>query len=88
MSDALERLLSRVDRLIELVEGVVPRPLTAPDWNASIAYRYRQRSNGHATLEPVRHVGNLRLSDLKEIDQQKEKIQLNTAAFVLSLIHI
>jgi predicted AAA+ superfamily ATPase len=82
MSDALERLLSRVDRLIELVEGVVPRPLTAPDWNASIAYRYRQRSNGHATLEPVRHVGNLRLSDLKEIDQQKEKIQLNTAAFV------
>jgi uncharacterized protein len=82
MSDALERLLTRVDRLIELVEGVVPRPLTAPDWNASIAYRYRQRSNGHATLEPVRHVGNLCLSDLKEIDQQKEKIQLNTAAFV------
>lgn len=82
MSDALERLLTRVDRLIELVEGVVPRPLTAPDWSASIAYRYRQRSNGHATLEPVRHVGNLRLSDLKEIDQQKEKIQLNTAAFV------
>jgi uncharacterized protein len=82
MSDALERLLSRVDRLIELVETAVPRPLTAPDWTASIAYRYRQRSNAYATLEPVRHVGNLRLADLKEIDQQKEKIQLNTAAFV------
>lgn len=82
MSDALERLLSRVDRLIELVETAVPRPLTAPDWDASIAYRYRQRSNAYATLEPVRHVGNLRLADLKEIDQQKEKIQRNTAAFV------
>ena len=33
-------------------------------------------------MEPVRHVGAMRLSDLKEIEIQKEKIQLNTLQFV------
>ncbi|GAB2591092.1 ATP-binding protein [Ramlibacter solisilvae] len=33
-------------------------------------------------LEPVRHVATIRLTDLKEIDGQKEKIQRNTLQFV------
>ena len=33
-------------------------------------------------LEPVRHVGTLRLADLQEIDVQKEKIRLNTLQLV------
>jgi predicted AAA+ superfamily ATPase len=61
---------------------VLPQPLSVPDWNAAIAYRYRKRSSGHGTLEPVRHVGMVRLDDLKEIDPQKEKIQRNTLQFV------
>jgi len=36
-------------------------------------------------LEPVRHVAQLGLQDLKEIDQQKEKIQRNTEQFVNGL---
>jgi predicted AAA+ superfamily ATPase len=59
--------------------------LQAPDWSASVAYRYRKRSSGHGTLEPVRHVAQLGLQDLKEIDQQKEKIQRNTEQFVNGL---
>jgi predicted AAA+ superfamily ATPase len=82
MNDALDRLLARVDRLIDRIEAVLPQPLHEPDWNASIAFRYRRRGNAHGSLEPVRHVASLSLGDLKEIDQQKEKIQLNTAAFV------
>jgi len=50
-----------------------------------VAYRYRKRSSGHGTLEPVRHVAQLGLRDLKEIDQQKEKIQRNTEQFVNGL---
>jgi predicted AAA+ superfamily ATPase len=50
-----------------------------------VAYRYRKRSSGHGTLEPVRHVAQLGLQDLKEIDQQKEKIQRNTEQFVNGL---
>ena len=59
--------------------------MAAPDWNASIAYRYRKRSTGHGALEPVRHVADMRLANLKEIDVQKEKIRLNTEHFVQGL---
>src|SRR5215207_8256817 len=64
------------------IESVLPQPLTAPDWSASIAYRYRKRSSGHGSLEPVRHIGNMSLGDLKEIEDQKEKIRRNTEQFV------
>ena len=82
MSDALERLLLRAEALIGRIESVLPQALTAPDWSVSVAYRYRKRSSGHGSLEPVRHIGNMRLEDLQEIDQQKEKLQRNTLQFV------
>jgi uncharacterized protein len=64
---------------------VLPQPMQAPDWAAAVAWRYRKRSSGHGALEPVRHVGAMRLSDLQEIDGQKEKIQRNTLQFVQGL---
>ena len=82
MNDKFEHLLMRAEQLIGRIESVLPQPLSAPDWSASVAYRYRKRSTGHGVLEPVRHVGTMRLADLKEIDPQKEKIQLNTLQFV------
>ena len=82
MSSSLERVLQRAEALMQRIESVLPQPLQAPDWSASVAYRYRKRSSGHGTLEPVRHVAQLGLQDLKEIDQQKEKIQRNTEQFV------
>ena len=80
-----ERLLERAEQLITRIESVLPQPLGAPDWSASIAWRYRKRSSGHGTLEPVRHVATMRLEDLKEIDGQKDKIQRNTEQFVRGL---
>jgi predicted AAA+ superfamily ATPase len=85
MSSSLERVLQRAEALMQRIESVLPQPLQAPDWSASVAYRYRKRSSGHGTLEPVRHVAHLGLQDLKEIDQQKEKIQRNTEQFVNGL---
>jgi len=85
MSSSLERVLKRAEALMQRIESVLPQPLQAPDWSASVAYRYRKRSSGHGTLEPVRHVAQLGLQDLKEIDQQKEKIQRNTEQFVNGL---
>jgi uncharacterized protein len=82
MNEKFEHLLVRAEQLIGRIEAVLPQPLSVPDWNAAIAYRYRKRSSGHGTLEPVRHVGMVRLDDLKEIDPQKEKIQRNTLQFV------
>ena len=85
MSSSLERVLQRAEALMQRIESVLPQALQAPDWSASVAYRYRKRSSGHGTLEPVRHVAQLGLQDLKEIDQQKEKIQRNTEQFVTGL---
>ena len=82
MNPNFEHLLRRAEQLISRIESILPQPLTAPDWSASNAYRYRKRSTGHGTLEPVRHVGAMRLDDLKEISPQKSKIQRNTLQFV------
>jgi predicted AAA+ superfamily ATPase len=85
MSASLERLIERAEHLINRIEAVLPQPLHAPDWSASIAFRYRQRANGMGVLEPVRQVSGLKLDDLQEIDDQKEKIRRNTEQFVQGL---
>lgn len=82
MNEKFERLIERAEQLITRIESVLPQPLGAPDWNASIAFRYRKRSSGHGALEPVRQVAQMRLADLQEIDGQKDKIQRNTLQFV------
>jgi uncharacterized protein len=78
----LDDLISRAGRLLDRLEAVLPGPLSAPQWEGAIAWRYRKRSSGHGSLEPVRHVAPIRLGDLKEIDPQKERIQRNTEQFV------
>ena len=82
MNEKFERLIERAEQLITRIESVLPQPLGAPDWNASAAFRYRKRSSGHGALEPVRHVAQMRLADLQEIDGQKDKIRRNTLQFV------
>ncbi len=82
MNEKFEKLLVRAEQLIGRIESILPQALSVPDWTAAIAYRYRKRSSGHGTLEPVRHVGLVRLDDLKEIEPQKQKIQRNTLQFV------
>lgn len=82
MNQNFERLIARAEQLMARIESVLPQPLGAPDWSTAIAWRYRKRSSGHGTLEPVRHVAALQLSELKEIDGQKEKIERNTQQFV------
>ena len=84
-AEALERLVARAEQLMARIESVLPQPLGAPDWSASVAFRYRKRSSGHGVLEPVRQVSPMDLGDLQEIDGQKEKIQRNTAQFVAGL---
>ncbi len=82
MNEKFEHLLMRAEQLICRIETVLPQALSPPDWTVSVAYRYRKRSSGHGVLEPVRHLGVMRLVDLKEIESQKEKIQRNTLQFV------
>ena len=82
MNEKFENLLLRAEQLIDRIEAVLPQPLADPDWTTAIAYRYRKRGGGCGRLEPVRHVGAVRLSHLREIEPQKDKIQRNTLQFV------
>jgi len=82
LNEKFEQLIERAGQLLSRIESVLPQPLSPPDWKASTAWRYRKRSSGHGVLEAVRHVADIRLADLKEIDTQKEKIQRNTLQFV------
>ena len=82
MNEKFERLINRAEQLFARIESVLPQPLSAPDWAQAVAWRYRKRASGHGVLEPVRHVAALTLDDLKEIDDQKEKMQRNIEQFV------
>ncbi len=79
----LLQLVQRAEQLMQRIEAILPQPLQSPaDWNTAIAWRYRKRANGCGLLEPVRHVGAMQLSDLQNIDVQKDKIARNTEQFV------
>ena len=81
MSAALESFLARAEGLLTRLEAVLPHAATPPDWAASTAFRARRR-HGALCLEPVRAVSRIRLSDLQEVEPQKEKLLRNTAQFV------
>ena len=66
----LEQFLRARRALLARLEGVLPHPLAAPDWNASIAFRYRKRG-GRGSLEPVRHVRTIRLATCRTSSRRR-----------------
>lgn len=74
-------LLERAERLLERFEQLLPAPVVAPDWSAATAFRWRRR-NGRGYLQPVARPHRIRLKDLRDIDVQKQRIELNTRQFV------
>ena len=81
MNAAFEHLLVRAESLLARLEVILPHAATAPDWSTSVAWRYRRRGSA-GVLEPVRHVATIRLSSLREIEAQKERLLRNTEQFV------
>ncbi|MEO7243824.1 MAG: ATP-binding protein [Rubrivivax sp.] len=78
---SVDSLIARAEALLARLEAVLPHPLAAPDWQASVAFRYRRRRSGVA-LEPVRHLSTIRLADLREVEPQKQRLVRNTQQFV------
>ncbi len=79
----LEQFLQRAEAVLARVEAMVPVPMPAPDWNASIAFRWRVPRDGRGYLQPVRHPSRIELSDLHNIGPQKEQVEQNTRQFVI-----
>ncbi len=79
----LDQFLTRAETLLARLEAVLPQASPAPDWNAGPAFRWRKRgkdSSGY--LQPVVHVARISLSDLHNIEPQKQQIDQNTQQFV------
>ncbi len=83
-SSPLDAFLLRADHLLKRLENILPHALAAPDWDAAIAFRYRKRG-GSGWLQPVRQVAPIALSDLQEVDGQKDRLVRNTVQFVAGL---
>jgi hypothetical protein len=81
MTDSLDRLLGRLDPLLDRLEKMLPDGAPAPDWSAGNAFRWRKRA-GRGFLDPVRHPHAIAFADLKDIDDQKRRLRENTAQFV------
>ena len=84
MSDPIPQLasfLARAERLLERLEPLLPPASPIPDWSAAIAFRWRKR--GHAGyLQAISRTSPIRLKDLRDIDEQKARIDANTRQFV------
>ena len=84
MFPKLDRTLERVEGLLERVEQHLPR-ITEPDWKTFVAYRWRREQTmfgRRGSLVGVAHPHVIRFADLKDIDDQKSRIEANTRKFV------
>ncbi len=78
----LEQVLQRAESLVDRLSAFLPEPPPAHNWQ-SIAYRWRRnRGTGRGFLQPVAHPHVIRFEDLKDIDEQKHRIDANTKQFV------
>ena len=85
----LARFLARAEQFLERLEPLLPPASATPDWNASIAFRWRkcgpsfgQNRGQSGYLQAMPRAATIRLADLQDIDDQKARINANTRQFV------
>jgi predicted AAA+ superfamily ATPase len=76
----IERLVARAEHLMARFEAILPAAPPLPDWTA-LAQRWRTYQ-GRGWLEPLHNLQAIRLSDLQDIDDQKQRVDANTRQFV------
>ena len=77
----LERLLAHAEAVLGRFEATLPAAPPTPDWETAIAFRWR-KSNGRGWLQAIRQPHPIRLAELNNIDDQKNRIVDNTRQFV------
>jgi uncharacterized protein len=73
-----------LEKILERLQELLPPPPPQPEWTKSIAFRWRcsSRRGAPGWLQPVRQVHGIRLSDLRGIDKQIERVEQNTRQFI------
>lgn len=77
----LDHFLSRAEQLMERVEALLPATPETIDWQKTQAARWRHNS-GRGHLETVAHPHQLRLADIRCVDDQKRELDRNTRQFL------
>ena len=77
----LARFLERVEQTLDRLDAWLPAPVTPPEWNSAIAFRWLRRG-AQARLEAITHPHLIRVDDLQDIDQQIARLDQNTRQFV------
>ena len=77
----LARFLARAEQLLARIEPLLPPASALPDWDAAVAFRWRRHANA-GYLQPILRPSSIRLADLRDIEQQKARIDANTRQFV------
>ncbi|MCP5268494.1 MAG: ATP-binding protein [Zoogloeaceae bacterium] len=78
----LPDFLSRAEQFLNRLEAILPAPPAPPDWRNATAFRWRKSANGRGWLQAVKQPHPMRLKDLKDIDDQKSRVDANTRQFV------
>jgi uncharacterized protein len=80
----LDRFFVKAEALLARLEALLPQTSPVPDWDAGAAFRWRKQGgkDGRAYLQPVAHIARISLSDLHNIEPQKQQIEQNTRQFV------
>lgn len=74
-------LLNRAEAVLARLEAWLPTAPPSLDWNSATALRWRQRGE-QGWIESIASPQSVELARLTGIDQQKQRIQQNTAQFV------
>ena len=83
-SNNFDRLIDRLEGLLDRVEEFAPAKTRRPDWSSAYAFRWRkQRGGGY--IQAVEHPHHIRLDDLQNIDRQRGELQRNTLQFLKKL---
>jgi predicted AAA+ superfamily ATPase len=81
-ADALAGLLLRAESVLGRLESVLPPLMPAPDWSAKAWRWVVNKQRGTGALVAVPKVGAMRLTALRDIDEQKARLVANTEQFL------
>jgi predicted AAA+ superfamily ATPase len=77
----LSSFLARAEKLLERLEPLLPPASQLPDWRAASAFRWRKKGQ-RGYLQAIARLPAICLKDLRDIDDQKSRIDANTRQFV------
>ncbi len=83
-NDKVDRLMDRLDGILDRVERLAPANAQAPDWSSAYAFRWR-KGRGGGYIQAVVHPHQIRLADLQGIDRQRTELERNTRQFLKGL---